>query len=62
MSSQWTNATKNNPCPVCGHGDWCSITTDAQVVRCNRKLNKKRRDRNGTEYSLYYKTRSGGYR
>lgn len=32
----WTNATKLNPCPLCGKPDWCSIEESGDAVLCRR--------------------------
>lgn len=38
--SDWKSVTKDNPCPICEHTDWCGWTasdrTGAKVVRCMR--------------------------
>jgi uncharacterized protein (DUF927 family) len=34
---EWIPVSKNAPCPVCGKGNWCSISaTDANIVTCKR--------------------------
>ncbi|MFM6605972.1 MAG: hypothetical protein ACKPH3_18185, partial [Dolichospermum sp.] len=26
-SSEWKEVSKNNPCPLCGKPDWCSVSS-----------------------------------
>ncbi|MFM5956973.1 MAG: hypothetical protein ACKOQ2_07385, partial [Dolichospermum sp.] len=35
-SSEWKEVSKNNPCPLCGKPDWCSVSPDASAVLCRR--------------------------
>lgn len=35
-SSSWVRVSKRMPCPICGHHDWCGITSDGAVARCMR--------------------------
>jgi hypothetical protein len=28
--------TRSNPCPICGHGDWCLVATDGSAAICPR--------------------------
>lgn len=35
-SATWTNVTKSNPCPLCDHTDWCSVSHDGGACLCNR--------------------------
>lgn len=35
-SSGWVRVSKRTPCPICGHHDWCGITSDGAVARCMR--------------------------
>ncbi len=32
----WDRCTKKNPCPECGKGDWCSVSTDGKWACCQR--------------------------
>lgn len=34
--SGWVRASRRNPCPVCGRGDWCGVSSDGAVVHCMR--------------------------
>ena len=36
MADKWIRVTKRMPCPICEHGDWCSIAPDGAVCRCMR--------------------------
>ncbi|MFM6332957.1 MAG: phage/plasmid primase, P4 family, partial [Dolichospermum sp.] len=35
-SSEWKEVSKNNPCPLCGKPDWCSVSPDTSAVLCRR--------------------------
>jgi putative DNA primase/helicase len=35
-SSEWQEVSKNNPCPICGKPDWCSVSPDNNAVLCRR--------------------------
>lgn len=35
-SSSWVRVSKRTSCPICGHHDWCGITSDGAVARCMR--------------------------
>jgi putative DNA primase/helicase len=35
-STDWTEATKVNPCPLCGKPDWCSVSDNGEAVLCRR--------------------------
>lgn len=32
----WIRVSKNNPCPICRHPDWCTVSTDGVTVCCMR--------------------------
>src|SRR5262245_28337100 len=32
----WRRVTGKHPCPVCGKGDWCSISADGRLAACRR--------------------------
>ena len=32
----WHNATRERPCPVCHHTDWCTASDDGAVAVCHR--------------------------
>lgn len=36
-SSTWRDVTPKDPCPVCGHTDWCSVARDGLTVLCRRE-------------------------
>lgn len=35
-NSLWETVTKENPCPICGKGDWCIRATSGEVAICYR--------------------------
>lgn len=35
----WRNATREDPCPICGKPDWCSVSEGGSTVICRRKDN-----------------------
>jgi hypothetical protein len=56
----WHRVNKSNPCPVCHHTDWCAVTADGAMVRCQRVEQgafKTGTDKNGQTYYLH---RQGG--
>lgn len=34
--AKWPYVTKAHPCPICSRPDWCQISTDGKVVKCQR--------------------------
>lgn len=36
MNSEWHNASKKEPCPICHHTDWCTMSNDGAVCVCRR--------------------------
>ncbi len=36
LASGWVRVNRSNPCPVCKHADWCAVTADGQLARCQR--------------------------
>ena len=36
MNSAWHNVTRGEPCPICQHTDWCSLSNDGCVCVCRR--------------------------
>ena len=34
--SRWVRVSRKTHCPICGHHDWCGITSDGAVARCMR--------------------------
>lgn len=52
----WREATRQDPCPVCGKPDWCSVSADGQAVACRRVdtgAGEEREDRSGGLFWLY---------
>lgn len=54
----WCPVTKRDPCPVCGHKDWCAVSSDGRVARCMRVVDGPdviaREDSEGTPYGLKF--------
>lgn len=54
----WCPVTKRDPCPVCGHKDWCAVSSDGRVARCMRVVDGPdviaREDSEGTPYGLRF--------
>lgn len=36
MSAGWRRVSRREPCPVCGHDDWCGVSDDGAVCHCMR--------------------------
>jgi len=36
MNTNWHRVSKNEPCPVCQHTDWCMLSNDGEVCICQR--------------------------
>lgn len=36
MSNKWKTVTPREKCPICDHGDWCTLSADGEVVGCMR--------------------------
>jgi len=36
-ANKWRRVTRNDPCPICGHPDWCLVSTDGNACICPRK-------------------------
>ena len=36
MGNGWHNVNKEEPCPICGKTDWCSVSDDGAVCVCRR--------------------------
>ncbi len=34
--SKWQHVSKDNPCPICGKPDWCSVSEDGTLATCRR--------------------------
>lgn len=35
-NGNWTNVSRRNPCPICGHADWCTVSNDGMMCVCRR--------------------------
>lgn len=55
MHTTWTEASRRQPCPICGHGSWCRFPADQSVVWCRRVPDggEARIDRAGVPYYLH---------
>src|SRR5690349_17473128 len=59
MNKRSTNekdAYTASPCPICKSADWCSVSADGAVAKCQRVAEgayRKKTDKNGTEYYLH---------
>ncbi len=54
LATQWREATRREPCPICGRSDWCRI--NGTWVVCRRVDNGRgihRVDKSGADYWLY---------
>jgi DNA primase len=54
--SEWINATRRNPCAICGRPDWCRCTADGVVQDCYRQASAgsiERQDKNGATFWRY---------
>jgi hypothetical protein len=54
--TQWKEARKDSPCPICGKTDWCSVSMDGRLVACRREskgATKVKTDKSGAEYYLH---------
>jgi P4 family phage/plasmid primase-like protien len=53
----WKCVTPSNPCPICKHGSWCSVTEDGVLCACRRSGELgggiKKTDKNGQDYWLH---------
>lgn len=53
----WVPVSRKSPCPICGHSDWCSYSSDGKYTICRRVNNgnaKTKKDKNGSEFYFYY--------
>lgn len=39
--SEWVRVSKKNPCPICEKTDWCGVSSDGNVVHCQRTESDK---------------------
>ena len=54
--SKWTEATRSEPCPICGKPDWCSVSADSAWAVCRRVDTGDglhRVDKSGADYWLH---------
>jgi hypothetical protein len=54
--SKWMRVSKKSPCPICKHGEWCSLSSDEKTVKCMRVRDgcfRAKQDCNGAEYYLH---------
>jgi DNA primase len=50
----WRNVTRPTPCPICRRPDWCSFSTELELVACRRlPSDRERSDRNGARFWLH---------
>lgn len=53
---QWQRVTRSHPCPICGKPDWCAVSADGRLARCQRVEQgafKTGTDKNGQIYYLH---------
>jgi hypothetical protein len=53
---KWQRVSRSHPCLVCRKSDWCAVSTDGQIARCQREAHgafKTATDKNGTPYYLH---------
>ena len=36
MTGEWIRVSRERPCPICGHSDWCLLAADGTAVICPR--------------------------
>lgn len=50
----WRNATRQNPCQICGSPRWCSVSIDGAVVSCRWDDSGRHKvDKNGDPYYVH---------
>lgn len=57
--SNWQEASKQQPCPICGKPDWCSVSADGQMAICRRLddgAGRRCADAAGADYWVYRRT------
>ncbi len=55
MNLGFSEVTRYSPCPICGRPDWCSVSSDGNVICCRREYGGiERLDISGTPYFLYF--------
>jgi hypothetical protein len=55
-TGRWRRCTAGEPCPICAHPDYCSISADGAIAKCMRRAEgafKTKSDKNGQEYYLH---------
>jgi Domain of unknown function (DUF3854) len=55
-ASHWMRVSGQAPCPICKHGDWCSVTADGTLASCMRIAAgsfKTGADKNGAPFHLH---------
>ena len=50
--SEWIRVTKDEPCKICDHGDWCCVTSDGRLANCMRIESDKPCKNGGWLYKL----------
>jgi hypothetical protein len=58
--THWRRVTRRNPCPICGHGDWCRVTSDGALAGCMRQEAGSYRAKDGRDGSRVYLHRLTG--
>lgn len=61
--SKWRDVTTTQPCPICRKPDWCTVSSDGQIVHCRRSkgqakvkgwdLVRTAKDKNGGNYTRW---------
>jgi hypothetical protein len=52
----WRRVSGKHPCPICGKGDWCSVSADGGLAACRRVEAgcwKAKADKGGTPFFLH---------
>jgi len=55
-AGNWRRVSRNHPCPICKNPDWCSVTADGALAKCQRVATgafRTKTDKNGAEYYLH---------
>lgn len=53
---KWSNVTADEPCPICGKPDWCSVSADGHCICCRREANggEEKVDKSGGVFWVHY--------
>ncbi|HEY7155026.1 MAG TPA: DUF3854 domain-containing protein [Gemmataceae bacterium] len=54
--NKYTRVSRDHPCPICHKPDWCAVSADGQLARCQRVEQgafKTGTDKNGETYYLH---------